>query len=316
MTSPAQPSGAPAGWYADPHGLPALRWWDGGEWTSHIQPGGAATPPPMPPAIPLTPPATTPLAGMPPGGPTGIPSNPPVGMPPGVPRGMPPGGMAPGAPTGAPVPGAHTTGISDPGATELFPASSGDLRAPSITAPSGPAQQSFGPPGGYPMQPVDAVPTQPVDAVPTRPFDAVPTQPVESVPAQFGYSSSATRQSPPGPAAVPFRIGSPGYPASTGSVAPTGTAGSDSSPGRPAAGRRKTDIPGAGPDVRSPRNRAVVVGAVSLLINPLLLCSAYAILLGIRGLGESRRTGTLAVTLGAAGIVTHIVYIWLLARLL
>lgn len=26
----------PAGWYADPHGLAALRWWDGHAWTDHV----------------------------------------------------------------------------------------------------------------------------------------------------------------------------------------------------------------------------------------------------------------------------------------
>jgi hypothetical protein len=40
MTSPA-----PAGWYADPSGLPALRWWDGQDWTSHVQPGASGAPP-------------------------------------------------------------------------------------------------------------------------------------------------------------------------------------------------------------------------------------------------------------------------------
>lgn len=46
MTSPPQPSpAAPAGWYADPSGLPALRWWDGQEWTSHVQPGAVGAPP-------------------------------------------------------------------------------------------------------------------------------------------------------------------------------------------------------------------------------------------------------------------------------
>lgn len=41
MTSPAQP----AGWYADPSGLPATRWWDGQKWTDHLQPGPAVLPP-------------------------------------------------------------------------------------------------------------------------------------------------------------------------------------------------------------------------------------------------------------------------------
>ncbi|NMO53674.1 DUF2510 domain-containing protein [Actinoplanes sp. TBRC 11911] len=28
----------PAGWYADPSGQPAQRWWDGQAWTAHVQP--------------------------------------------------------------------------------------------------------------------------------------------------------------------------------------------------------------------------------------------------------------------------------------
>lgn len=31
----AQPP--PAGWYADPYGAAALRWWDGTRWTEHLQ---------------------------------------------------------------------------------------------------------------------------------------------------------------------------------------------------------------------------------------------------------------------------------------
>ncbi|GAA4973022.1 DUF2510 domain-containing protein [Actinoplanes utahensis] len=51
----------PAGWYADPSGLPAQRWWDGRQWTDHIQPGGTPTPPPngyfppIPPSGPAAP---------------------------------------------------------------------------------------------------------------------------------------------------------------------------------------------------------------------------------------------------------------------
>ncbi len=35
---PGTPSGPPPGWYGDPGGAPALRWWDGGRWTEHTQP--------------------------------------------------------------------------------------------------------------------------------------------------------------------------------------------------------------------------------------------------------------------------------------
>jgi hypothetical protein len=48
----------PAGWYADPSGLPAQRWWDGRHWTDHVQPGGTPMPPPngyFPPVPPRGP---------------------------------------------------------------------------------------------------------------------------------------------------------------------------------------------------------------------------------------------------------------------
>ena len=182
MTSPAQP---PAGWYADPYGLPALRWWDGREWTSHVQPGAAATPPVVPAA----------------------------------------------APAGSPLPGAHTVSPAEPA-----------LTAPSVTAPAGASRTAPAP--AFAMQPVDAVPARPGG----RPTPATPA------------------------------------PAATG--------------------------------VTAPGNRAVLVGAISLLINPLLLCSIYAITLGVRGLGESRQRGMLAVALGAGGVATHALLAVLLVVLL
>lgn len=33
----AERQGPPPGWYADPHGQPVKRWWDGSVWTEHIQ---------------------------------------------------------------------------------------------------------------------------------------------------------------------------------------------------------------------------------------------------------------------------------------
>jgi Protein of unknown function (DUF2510) len=44
---PAAPSGPPPGWYGDPGGTSALRWWDGRQWTEHTQPQPGA--PPQPP---------------------------------------------------------------------------------------------------------------------------------------------------------------------------------------------------------------------------------------------------------------------------
>ncbi|WIM98717.1 DUF2510 domain-containing protein [Actinoplanes oblitus] len=76
MTIPAQP----AGWYADPSGLPATRWWDGQQWTEHLQPGPAVLPP------------TAGLGGYYPGT----------------------------APSGPLVPGAHTVVPADPEGAEIF----------------------------------------------------------------------------------------------------------------------------------------------------------------------------------------------------
>ncbi len=39
---PSQPATPPQGWYADPHGANAMRWWDGAQWTEHTNPAPAA----------------------------------------------------------------------------------------------------------------------------------------------------------------------------------------------------------------------------------------------------------------------------------
>lgn len=36
---PPPPAGPPPGWYADPQNSAIQRWWDGGRWTEHTQPG-------------------------------------------------------------------------------------------------------------------------------------------------------------------------------------------------------------------------------------------------------------------------------------
>jgi hypothetical protein len=42
LVAPPPPEGAPAGWFADPHGRHERRWWDGARWTDHVSSGGAA----------------------------------------------------------------------------------------------------------------------------------------------------------------------------------------------------------------------------------------------------------------------------------
>lgn len=60
---PAFRQGPPAGWYADPAGASAQRWWDGQEWTDFLQPAPAVVPP-APPVVPpphvVTPPNPAP----------------------------------------------------------------------------------------------------------------------------------------------------------------------------------------------------------------------------------------------------------------
>ncbi|WP_229073518.1 DUF2510 domain-containing protein [Actinoplanes sp. DH11] len=247
-----QPSGAAAGWYADPYGLPALRWWDGREWTSHIQPGATPTPPaaPLPFAFPAAGPTGDPVPGTHTSRPTGGPVPEAHTTGPVADRQPWPDATGPGSTrAGATPPGGGSRMGAHPGGGDPFRESAagrdggaagpGELVAPSITAPS---VAAFAPPGGYTMQPVDAVSEQ------------------------LGYTTPATPEPPP-------------------------------------------------PAATAPRNRAVIVGAISLVINPLLLCSVFAIMLGIRDLSRSRRIGTLAITLGVAGVLTHIAMAALLMHL-
>ncbi|GLW31923.1 DUF2510 domain-containing protein [Actinoplanes regularis] len=119
MTSPAKP----AGWYADPSGLPATRWWDGQHWTDHIQPGTAVLPP------------TAGLGGY----------------------------YPVAAPSGPLMEGAHTLVPADPEATEIFAAqlSGGAGAMFPATLASGTTGGALAAPAAekleYPMPLVDAV---------------------------------------------------------------------------------------------------------------------------------------------------------------
>jgi hypothetical protein len=99
------------GWYADPHGGPDLRWWDGSSWTEHTSlPVGAAPSDPTPAPVVQAAPAADPWAapvGAPAGGPSGDQWAPPAAAPqqwgapatqapPGGPGGPGPGGFGSG----------------------------------------------------------------------------------------------------------------------------------------------------------------------------------------------------------------------------
>ncbi|MGW4119908.1 DUF2510 domain-containing protein [Nocardia sp. NPDC004711] len=44
-----RPNPTPPGWYGDPGYPGQLRWWDGIQWTQHVQVATSAPPPPQPP---------------------------------------------------------------------------------------------------------------------------------------------------------------------------------------------------------------------------------------------------------------------------
>jgi len=115
------------GWYADPHGGPDLRWWDGSSWTEHTTPPVDAAPidtAPQPAASgapaggdPWGPPASAPAAPPPSGDPWGHPPQPA----PGSQQWAPPSGSTPVPPGSGPGSG-FTPPPAAPGAnrTPLF----------------------------------------------------------------------------------------------------------------------------------------------------------------------------------------------------
>jgi len=49
------PQNAAPGWYPDNHNPAFVRWWDGAQWTDHVQPAAVIYPQPMPVPIPAAP---------------------------------------------------------------------------------------------------------------------------------------------------------------------------------------------------------------------------------------------------------------------
>ncbi len=112
------------GWYADPHGGPDLRWWDGSSWTEHTSPPVGAAPTdttaaPATAAATTAAPAADPWAA-PVGAPAATPSADqwaaPVGAPAGAPQGW--GAAATQAPPAGPPGG---PGAPGPGSTGGYP---------------------------------------------------------------------------------------------------------------------------------------------------------------------------------------------------
>ncbi|WP_407107883.1 DUF2510 domain-containing protein [Rhodococcus aetherivorans] len=47
-----RPQTTPAGWYPDPGNPAVIRWFDGGQWTGHVQPASPSRSPAVPPTQP------------------------------------------------------------------------------------------------------------------------------------------------------------------------------------------------------------------------------------------------------------------------
>jgi hypothetical protein len=119
------------GWYADPHGGPDLRWWDGSSWTEHTSPPvGAAPSDPTPAPVAQAAPAADPWAapvGAPAGGPSGDQWAPPAAAP---------------QQWGAPVTQAPPAAAPQQWGTPATQAAPG--------GPGGPGPGGFGSGGGFP----------------------------------------------------------------------------------------------------------------------------------------------------------------------
>ena len=78
LTGVTQPP-PPPGWYPDPAGTGGTRWWNGVEWTDHVQQAAPPPPPPPPPPVQQTPPPPPPPAA-PQQAPAGQPAQQAVGV--------------------------------------------------------------------------------------------------------------------------------------------------------------------------------------------------------------------------------------------
>jgi hypothetical protein len=170
--------GVPAGWYPDPGGSGAQRWWDGTTWTEHVAagpaadadaPAGAAAEEPTPTPPPPPPPPPIPGHGSGPAISTGpSPQQPDVTLAvpsyqvPVLPDPGPSGTLPPSAPTLVqPGPTAPTSILPMPGGTSptaVAPAPTQAAGSPTAPAPSPPTAYGSGltgpaPYGGAPPRP-------------------------------------------------------------------------------------------------------------------------------------------------------------------
>jgi hypothetical protein len=129
------------GWYADPHGGPDLRWWDGSTWTEHTSPPvgaapSATTPVPAADAAAAADPWAAPV-GAPAGAPGGDQWAAPVGAPAGA-----PGGDQWAAPVGTAEPPSPVWAAGAPQAGPGVPGGPGGPAGPGSTGGFPPPQQA------------------------------------------------------------------------------------------------------------------------------------------------------------------------------
>ncbi|MGD8193287.1 DUF2510 domain-containing protein [Herbiconiux sp. P18] len=215
--------GPTAGWYDDPAGSGGLRWWDGGEWTDHIQPAAPQTTTPGA----ETPNGTTPDATTPDAGSSGATSD-------------------PGSDSA--IDDLETTRLTPPSAaapaTETSEAS-GDS-TPAVDAPAAPAETTTDAWAPASTAPATAEPSTPEPAAAepdtSVPATAEPTDaPAPPAPVTTPVQSASSESRPPQPA---FPLPEPAQPVTPPSAPPGGyPQAGPPHPGYPQAGQPHPGYP-------------------------------------------------------------------------